>query len=267
MAITTGQKQALMENLQLEITERARKLRAQYNVQAQGLKTRIEIRVNRIPISMRRKNIGDLFEKHNNTGAQAARSEVGPPVPAKNTPKNTQKKIPVEESESGPSTQVTASRATKRNSDEASLDKENKIDNPKKRQKAVPNLPERTTSRVNMDPKQILSPRSANSRTLPASPIKPAPPAKSTTDSRPPTRAGRKVAPHTNPAGAATSRARSNTATSGPKTTRGRNVSNTSTETVVKKAPAARLKKAAPAPAQPAQPASTAIGRVLRKRA
>ncbi|KAF7853830.1 uncharacterized protein EAF02_011820 [Botrytis sinoallii] len=269
MAITTGQKQALMENLQLEITERARKLRAQYNVQAQGLKTRIEIRVNRIPISMRKKNIGDLFEKHNNTGAQAARSEVGPPVPAKNTPKNTHKKIPVEESESGPSTQVTApSRTTKRNSDEASLDKENNIDNPKKRQKAVPNLPERTTSRVNMDPKQILSPRSANSRTLPASPIKPAPPVKSTTESRPPTRAGRKVAPHTNPAGAATSRARSNTATSGPKTTRGRNVSNTSTETVVKKAPAARLKNAAPAPApaQPIQPASTAVGRVLRKR-
>lgn len=61
---------------------------------------------------MRKKKIGDLFEKHNNTGAQAARTEVGPPVP----PKNTQKKIPVEESESGPSTQAKApSRATKRN--------------------------------------------------------------------------------------------------------------------------------------------------------
>lgn len=65
---------------------------------------------------MRKKNIGDLFEKHKITGAQAARTEVGPPVPAKNTPKNTQKKIPVEESESGPSTRVTAPfRATKRN--------------------------------------------------------------------------------------------------------------------------------------------------------
>ncbi|APA13340.1 hypothetical protein SS1G_08076 [Sclerotinia sclerotiorum 1980 UF-70] len=264
MAITIGQKQALMENLQLEITERARKLRAQYNVQAQGLKTRIEIRVNRIPISMRKKNIGDLFEKHNNTGAQAARNEVRPPVP----PKNTQKKIPVEESESGSSTQsTTSSHISKRNSDEACLDKENKVDNPKKRQKAAPILPERTTSRVNMDPKQILSPRSANSRTLPASPIKPAPPAKSTTDSRPPTRTGRKIAPHTNPAGAA--RAKSASATSGPKTTRGRNVSNTSTDTViVKKAPAAKVKKAAATQSiQPTQPASTAVGRVLRKRA
>jgi hypothetical protein len=99
------------------VTERARKLRAQYNVQAQGLKTRIEIRVNRIPISMRKKNIGDLFDKHSNTGTQAARTELGPPVP----PKNTHKKIPVEESESGPSTRFDAShrappsRATKRN--------------------------------------------------------------------------------------------------------------------------------------------------------
>ncbi|RAL59118.1 hypothetical protein DID88_006764 [Monilinia fructigena] len=262
MAITSVQKQALMENLQLEVTERARKLRAQYNVQAQGLKTRIEIRVNRIPISMRKRKIGDLFDKHNNTGAQAARNEVGPPVP----PKNNQKKIPVEESESGPSDEFPPFRTAKRNSVDACLDKENNIDNPKKRQKAAPILPERTTSRVNMDPKQILSPRSANSRTLPASPIKPAPPAKPITESRPPTRAGRKVAPHTNPAGAA-ARGRPAAAASGPKTTRGRNVSNASTETVVvKKAPAAKLKKAAPTPV-PTQPASTAVGRVLRKRA
>ncbi|KAI9651019.1 hypothetical protein NHQ30_001056 [Ciborinia camelliae] len=263
MAITLGQKQALMENLQLEITERARKLRAQYNVQSQGLKTRIEIRVNRIPISMRKKSIGDLFDKHNNTGTQVARNEVGPPVP----PKNTQKKIPVEESESGPSTQVAPSRAIKRNSAEACLDKENNIDNPKKRQKAAPILPERTTSRVNINPKQILSPRSANSRTLPASPIKSASPAKPTVDSRPPTRTGRKIAPHTNPAGAAAGRGKTAAATSGPKTTRGRNVSNTSTETViVKKAPAAKLKKAALAAPVSTQPASTAVGRVLRKR-
>ncbi|ESZ90502.1 hypothetical protein SBOR_9114 [Sclerotinia borealis F-4128] len=262
MAITSGQKQAVMENLQLEITERARKLRAQYNVQAQGLKTRIEIRVNRIPITMRKRKIGDLFDKHNNTGAHTARNEVGPPVP----PKNTQKKIPVEESESGPSTQVAPSRAIKRNSAEASLDKENNIENPKKRQKAAPILPERTTARVNMNPKQILSPRSANSRTLPASPLKSAPPAKPIAVSRPSTRQGRKIAPHTNPAGAAPGRGRSANSTLGPNTTRGRNASNTSTETViVKKAPAAKLKKTAPP--QSTQPASTAIGRVLRKRA
>lgn len=118
MRILLCKRVELYTNAAFIVTERARKLRAQYNVQAQGLKTRIEIRVNRIPISMRKKNIGDYFDKHNNTGAQEARTEVGPPVPAKDTPKkppkNISKKIPVEESESDPSTRVAPSRANKR---------------------------------------------------------------------------------------------------------------------------------------------------------
>lgn len=83
--ISMSQKQALIDNLQLEstwprsrgialgcepdanasvVTERARKLRAQYNLQAQGLRTRIEIRVNRIPMSLRKAKMGDLADKH-----------------------------------------------------------------------------------------------------------------------------------------------------------------------------------------------------------
>jgi Nbl1 / Borealin N terminal len=52
------------------VTERARKLRAQYMMQAQGLRTRIEIRVNRIPMALRRANMGELFSKHREPGKQ-----------------------------------------------------------------------------------------------------------------------------------------------------------------------------------------------------
>ncbi|EPQ65630.1 hypothetical protein BGT96224_1928 [Blumeria graminis f. sp. tritici 96224] len=68
--ITRTQKQALMENLQLEtVTERARKLRAQYMLQAQGLRTRIEIRVNRIPTALRQAKMGDLLRKYGDVSA------------------------------------------------------------------------------------------------------------------------------------------------------------------------------------------------------
>ena len=89
LAITEAQKQALVDNLQLEglfilpsplpagsrsldeldtntpiVTERARKLRAQYALQAHGLKTRLELRVNRIPHSLRTMKMQDLVDKH-----------------------------------------------------------------------------------------------------------------------------------------------------------------------------------------------------------
>lgn len=82
VGITQGQKQALIDNLQLEgdtyclcvilkkatdygsVTERARKLRAQYALQAQSLHTRIELRINRIPKSLRSANMGELVAKH-----------------------------------------------------------------------------------------------------------------------------------------------------------------------------------------------------------
>jgi hypothetical protein len=83
LRITRNQKQALIDNLQLEsmifstfwmlhqlttrtVTERARKLRAQYALQAHDLRSRIERRINRIPIALRKAKMGELLEKHNN---------------------------------------------------------------------------------------------------------------------------------------------------------------------------------------------------------
>lgn len=53
------------------VTERARKLRAQYMLQAQGLRTRIEIRVNRIPTGLRKAKMGDLLLKYNEAKSNA----------------------------------------------------------------------------------------------------------------------------------------------------------------------------------------------------
>lgn len=46
------------------VTERARKLRAQYALQAQGLRTRLEMRVNRIPQGLRKRKMQDLLDEH-----------------------------------------------------------------------------------------------------------------------------------------------------------------------------------------------------------
>lgn len=46
------------------VTERARKLRAQYTLQAQSLRNRIDLRINRIPKSLRTANMGELFSKY-----------------------------------------------------------------------------------------------------------------------------------------------------------------------------------------------------------
>lgn len=58
----------------ITVTERARKLRAQYALQAQGLRTRIEIRVNRIPMSLRKVKMEDLMRKHGETASKAVAS-------------------------------------------------------------------------------------------------------------------------------------------------------------------------------------------------
>ena len=70
------------------VTERARKLRSNYNVHAQSLRTRIEIRVNRIPLSLRKAKMGDLLQKYSAqyTGRSqqtASQSIAAPPVPQK----------------------------------------------------------------------------------------------------------------------------------------------------------------------------------------
>ncbi|CAL3966217.1 unnamed protein product [Diplocarpon coronariae] len=168
MGITMAQKQALIDNLQLEITERARKLRAQYNLQAQGLKARIEIRVNRIPMALRRAKMGDLYTKYSESSKSVATpSKIISP-----------RKYLVQAERSVPGVSPSPQRAPKRLSNDITLDKENEdISNSTKRIRGPPLPPARTASKIVTS--QVLSPRSANSRTLLRSPIRPASPSKS----------------------------------------------------------------------------------------
>lgn len=179
--ISMGQKQALVDNLQLEITERARKLRAQYNLQAQGLRTRIEIRVNRIPMALRKSKMGELADKHKNgqhpqlskPTPSAFPSSVSrpPPVPAKDTPGSR----PISQATSHTTTTTAATtskrgpgRPPKRTSDQISgAGKENEnesaeLEQPKKRTRGHPPPPAESTKAS-----RVLSPASSNIRTLP----------------------------------------------------------------------------------------------------
>ena len=99
--ITIQHKQALIDNLQLEsrqlpvgmsalpiltfcaVTERARRLRSQYNLQAQSVRSRIEIRLNRIPTSLRKMRMGDLMIKCVEQQQNRAIARRPPPVPVK----------------------------------------------------------------------------------------------------------------------------------------------------------------------------------------
>ncbi|PNS18601.1 hypothetical protein CAC42_5140 [Sphaceloma murrayae] len=185
IAISEARKQMLIDNLQLEITERARKLRAQYAMQAQGLRTRIEMRVNRIPHSLRHANMQELVDKYSQ-----------PPVQKVAPPPSSPQKI------SYPALSATAgnARGVKRSSDSMpKYDKENEhpggaLENPKKRVKttapitAVPSKPTRTASRK-PGPTAVLSPKSHNSRTFPTSPLKAASPVKESVLPKPTSRA------------------------------------------------------------------------------
>ncbi|KAI9885525.1 MAG: hypothetical protein M1823_002664 [Watsoniomyces obsoletus] len=164
-AITREQKQGLIDNLQLEVTERARKLRAQYALQAQGLRTRIEMRINRIPAAIRKMTMGELLAKHDaeeasrafkTAAAKAATANpvmkpaVKPaPVPAPKTQVNVEKPKKEEEAEAA----LPRTRGTKRASDEmkdANADQENvphaDLPNPKKRTKASTTAKTTTTT-------------------------------------------------------------------------------------------------------------------------
>ncbi|KPM45429.1 hypothetical protein AK830_g1084 [Neonectria ditissima] len=161
--ISLQQKQALIDNLQLEITERARRLRAQYNLQAQGLRSRIEIRVNRIPMSQRKIKMGDLLLKHlEQEEKRSARSQA----PAKDIPTRANPSRPTHATTL---TAKPAGRAQKRMSDAISGNKENDFEqNAKKRVRGAPT--------ADVRPAQILSPTSSNqrlnNRMRPASPVK-----------------------------------------------------------------------------------------------
>ncbi|KAL8643165.1 MAG: hypothetical protein Q9228_000227 [Teloschistes exilis] len=160
--LTQNQKQALIDNLQLEITERARKLRAQYALQAQSLRTRIELRINRIPQAIRKANMGELYDKYLENTRQ-------PPETAKAPESSTKQQSPAKSNTSSSSKDVESiaglPRVIKRNSDHISADddKENTPD---------PTMPLNCKKRVKpntihpSNPKTVLSPRSANAQNI-----------------------------------------------------------------------------------------------------
>ncbi|RDA83001.1 hypothetical protein CP532_4386 [Ophiocordyceps camponoti-leonardi (nom. inval.)] len=139
--ISLQQKQALIDNLQLEVTERARRLRAQYNLQAQGLRSRVEIRVNRIPRSLRKLKMGDLLLKH----LEQEQSRAAPALPVKEAVKPaTRSQVP--------------ERAYHTVGNELARDKENEGASLKGKKKT------RGADVGTVRPTQVLSPTSSNSR-------------------------------------------------------------------------------------------------------
>ncbi|KAI9743492.1 MAG: hypothetical protein M1818_002805 [Claussenomyces sp. TS43310] len=172
MGISVNQKQALIDNLQLEITERARKLRAQYMLQAQGLRTRVEIRINRIPTALRQAKMGDLIAKHSGVMEQTRGAAAASSTTVRRPILPSPSKSRFEEIRSHTRQSPSPTRPAKRTSDEM-IDKENEdLSNPKKRAKGAVQQP-RPASRAQLKPDQVLSPRSANSRTIPRSPVRP----------------------------------------------------------------------------------------------
>ncbi|KAF7156699.1 hypothetical protein CNMCM5623_000372 [Aspergillus felis] len=184
LRITRSQKQALIDNLQLEITERARKLRAQYALQAHDLRSRIERRINRIPMALRKAKMGELLEKHNNSlrMQQTALSPKKHASPGKGTRNLTS--ASVKRGKQSVSTASPSTRRVKRQSHEGLYsDKENApaagdsldvLKNPKRR--ANPAGTSRVVSQeVRGADYRILSPKSLNSRTYPQSPFRASP--------------------------------------------------------------------------------------------
>ncbi|KAL8839997.1 MAG: hypothetical protein Q9170_001539 [Blastenia crenularia] len=190
MIITLGQKQALIDNLQLEsesvelvlvteqltyrleVTERARKLRAQYALQAQSLRTRIELRVNRIPTAMRKANMGKLYDIYIESTKQPTEPTSDKSVPTIEAPKQrTSSAKAAQPSSPKPASTAPLSRGVKRTSDHffPDDDKENTPDpthplSSKKRPK--PNAHP-------SNPSMVLSPKSSNTRNMaPHSPVR-----------------------------------------------------------------------------------------------
>ncbi|KAK6410280.1 hypothetical protein LTR95_018219, partial [Oleoguttula sp. CCFEE 5521] len=169
MGINQAQKQAMIDNFQIEVTNRARQLRAQYAASAQQLRTRLEGRLIRIPPNMRKRKMQDLFEEH----AEKAKPKPVAPIVAAEERRPFQVSSP-------------AVKSLKRTSDHFTLDdKENQpassqqpldsLPQPKKRAKPTPaataNI--KATRAVSRKGPSVLSPRSHNSRNLPKSPFKP----------------------------------------------------------------------------------------------
>ncbi|KAI1467335.1 Borealin N terminal-domain-containing protein [Daldinia caldariorum] len=170
IGLSLAQKQALIDNLQLEITERARRLRAQYNIQAQQLRSRVEMRVNRIPTALRKLKMGELLSK--------SLQPQQPPRPPKSAYVARPPPVPPKDGTSAkplPRKPVPATNPRRLSEEIIGLDKENQggdVQNPKKRPHGIPGK-----EPAAIQPGQILSPTSSNTRIVPrprpASPIKP----------------------------------------------------------------------------------------------
>ncbi|BCS30073.1 uncharacterized protein APUU_80376S [Aspergillus puulaauensis] len=186
MRITRSQKQSLIDNLQLEITERARKLRAQYALQAQDLRARLERRVNRIPVALRKANMGELLEKHNST--LRAQSEHPSPRKYRSPAKGSRNFTAMSASGRKKAATVSPSPRRVRKHSPAGIysDKENApasgeqldvLKNPKRRGKtgATPGTSRVVSQEVRGADYRILSPKSSNSRTYPQSPLRASP--------------------------------------------------------------------------------------------
>ncbi|KAJ6134703.1 hypothetical protein N7523_001025 [Penicillium sp. IBT 18751x] len=176
MRLTQSQKQALIDNLQLEITERARKLRSQYALQANDLRSRIERRVNRIPVSLRKVTMGELFDKHSGLFKTSPMRKASP-VKAFRAPPS----ISIDQALSP----ARENRSRRTSHDDHYSDKENApatgepegLKNPKRRGKApAAGSASRVASQeVRANDNRILSPKSLNSRTYPQSPFRASP--------------------------------------------------------------------------------------------
>ncbi|KAL4960890.1 uncharacterized protein BDV14DRAFT_181606 [Aspergillus stella-maris] len=184
MRITRSQKQTLMDNLQLEITERARKLRAQYALQAQDLRSRIERRVNRIPVALRKSNMGELLEKH----TAAARALENPSPRKYRSPTKGSRNFTAMSASGKKAATVSPSPRRFRKQSPAGIysDKENApasgeqldvLKNPKRRTKhgAAAGTSRVVSQELRGGDARILSPKSSNSRTYPQSPLRASP--------------------------------------------------------------------------------------------
>ncbi|KAK4211729.1 Borealin N terminal-domain-containing protein [Rhypophila decipiens] len=166
--ITLDQKAALIENLRLEIAERARKLRSSYNIQAQTLRTRLEIRLNRVPTALRNVTMGELLQKYSVEAQQARTGTLrGPPVPEKDHHSSTLGRYPLQRTANllALASSSPAHPAKRRSREMSGTDKENEyeyIDTLKKARHGLGPAAE-----ISRNPAQVLSPASSNSRIPP----------------------------------------------------------------------------------------------------
>ncbi|MBE7182485.1 MAG: hypothetical protein INR71_14985, partial [Terriglobus roseus] len=162
------------------VTERARKLRAQYALHAQGLRSRLEMRINRIPQSLRSTNVVELVDKY----AESLELPKAAPAVALKANAPMAKPTTTVRQVHQPAANAPKSRGVKRPSNEISIasDKENldmdeNLALPKKRTKTTASAQPSAAAAARgvsrkVHPSQVLSPKSHNSRTLTRSPIK-----------------------------------------------------------------------------------------------